>query len=247
MIRVATFNVQSLPLMRPEHVRQDVRLAARKADVILWQEIKPDSYKAAIEALGDEWEHFIPEGIGHNGPISWRKRLFTLEDKGRELLHPGTPKVCESRGITWVRLRRNGTKREVVFVNTHYVARAWDHDGSARLRSDKSEAATQPMRQRMWNEANEKHRAMIADWVAEGYAVVGGGDFNRGGDYPVVGKRYGRTPVRYIDAGGGLDYIFSVNGKRTRIQRVSAENFRGHSDHALKVAHVNLRKRWAHK
>jgi len=244
MIRVATFNVQSLPLMRPERVRQDVRLAARKADVILWQEIKPDNYKAAIRALGSAWEHYIPKGLGNNGPISWRKRLFTLEDKGRELLHDGVAKVCEDRAITWVRLRRNGTQHSIVFVNTHYVARAWNYDGTKALRkNDKGEADQQPMRQDMWNEGNARHKDVIELARAEGYAVIGGGDFNRGGDWKVLGKRIAGEPVRYIDGGGGLDYIYALNGDNTRVRKVRHRNFKGNSDHPLKTVHVELRRK----
>lgn len=243
MIRVATFNVQSLPLMRPEQVREDVRLAARKADVILWQEIKVKSYRAVIEALGTGWDHYFPKGPGSNTPISWRKRMFTLDDKGAELLHDGVKKVCEDRGITWARLTRKGTKHSIVFVNTHYVARAWDLDGTASLRKDKAEAESQPLRQDMWNEGNERHKAVIELARAEGYAVIGGGDFNRGGNWNVLGKRIAGEKVAYIDNGGGLDYLYSLNGDNTRIQKERARTFRAHSDHPLKTVHVNLRKK----
>lgn len=242
MFAIATLNVQSLPLMPHEHVVHDVRLAAEKADVIFWQEIHPSSYRKAITDLGAEWDHHMPTEGG--SPVSWRTKKFHLIETGNDLLHEAKAGVCMQRDITWVRLRRKGSLKQVVFHSVHYVPRAWAEDGTSRHRAIPQEAAEQPMRQRIWREGNVRHKVFIAKWINRGVTVVGGGDFNRGGETAVVGTTIAGVPVQYLDVTGGIDYLFGVPAQRMEIVRFSAESTPVFSDHPLKTAVIAVRRKF---
>lgn len=243
MFRVVTANIKCKPHMPQAHVVSDVRKAARGADVVLWQEIGIARYKQAVRGLGGKWDHFFPNGPGYDQPISWRTDIFAFEHAGVYLLHRGRADYAPDRGITWVQLKHLGTGQHIIFHSVHYVARAWHTNGSPALRSDARIAAQQPGRQAMWLEGRTRHGTVLDEWVAAGLPVIGGGDFNRGGRFPVVGNFVSGRKVRYIDVAGGLDYIFSLDGKQTRIKRVKAKNTHGHSDHPFKSVDVRLKRR----
>lgn len=240
-MRVATFNVQSLPLMSQPHVVSDVKRAGKSAGVILWQEIGPDRYLDAVTALRG-FETFAPHEASE--PVSYRTRWWKRVDGGAELLHEGRAHMLGKREIVWVLLRHRVSRKTVLAHSVHYVARAWAQDGSAAPRTDRAEAAEQAIRQEIWLDGNERHRELLAKWVAEGHAVFGGGDFNR--KYTkVVGTKVGGQPVHYLTPpGASLDYLFFIPNAKLRFALSDVTTTSTvWSDHPLRVARGYLRHR----
>lgn len=235
-MRVVTQNVQALPLMPQKHVREDVRNTAREADVVLWQEIRPQRYRWAVRRLPrGTWAHYMGPRSG-GAPISWRERRYELVEKGNVELHPGKRKVCERRFITWVLLRDRESGCMFVVTNAHYVSKAWSR---ALVGEAKAERIA------IWNAGNETHRELLGTFIRSGYAVVGGGDFNRAAPYPVVGREIASRRVRYATHLGAIDRLYVINGDHyVWSSHIISDTLRDrHSDHAGRRITLQLTRR----
>jgi endonuclease/exonuclease/phosphatase family metal-dependent hydrolase len=235
-MRVVTQNVQALPLMPHRHVLEDVRATAKAADVVCWQEVRPLRYRFALKRLPKgTWSHYMGPRSG-GVPISWRSAKFELIEKGSVLLHPGKAKVCERRYVTYVLLRDLASGQLLAVVNAHYVSKAWSNRLSREAIAE---------RQGIWNAGNEAHVELLARLEAAGYAIVGGGDFNRLSPYPVVGRQVGNKRVRYATHLGSIDRLYVVNGDHAKWSaHIISDTLRDrHSDHAGRRITLQLTRR----
>lgn len=231
MVRIMTQNVCQLPLMPQPHVVHDVELTARESGVVLWQEMRPARYLAAMRNLNPKaWAHYYGGG---GCPISWRKRIWEKLDQGHVLLHLKEPGVCENRYVTWVKLRNRKTGAVAIFHTFHYVPGAWTtrFSRTSRLR-----------RAAMWNHGNEMHRHLVDGWVKDGYAVAGGGDTNSAQKrFPLLGKSIRGKRVRYPVDKNAIDQLVLIDGNDFKWKLDSFERRSGRfSDHQGRRMTVRL-------
>lgn len=214
-MRLVSQNVQSRPRMSAARVSHDILISANEAGIVGWQEIGPASYKDNLRAtLGEHWEtHFptgkLPNGRGHVGAeaISWRHKYWSKVDAGGAILHFPVKDVCHQRYISWALLERVGSEqRQVLVNNVHYVAGAF----SKRNAEDEGLSHTSN-RRKMWEEANERHREFIKEWVDKDVPIAGTGDFNRR-EFEIFGDVIGGRRVHYTAEPLGIDLTYLING-----------------------------------
>lgn len=222
--RITTQNVQALPEMPQPDVVHDVRMTARQSGVIGWQEITPERYDDAVQKLEEEgnWETFWGQGkarkgleraderepVGYDTPISWRAKYWKFQEGGKWLLFEGEAKISKPRWLTWVRLEHRRTGAQVMFVNVHFISKAWS-DKPAHRKDERPE---------MWRKA---WRALV-DWLSEmidefpEMAICLMGDFNaklnrdaHAFDPSSVARR--RIRGTFPNA---IDHLFFINGRK---------------------------------
>lgn len=203
-IRFVSQNVRAKPEMLQKRVEADVNLTASQAGVVGWQEIVPERYRQAIRDLGPDWTHVF--GVGTDEAISWRTRWWTLVDQGQMKLTEKAPGLKGTdTDLLWVVLESYIGARIVVNVS-HYLPRAWGPRTG-------QEAKEQAERQRLWTAGNQVHRGKVAAWVAQGYPVVGMGDFNSQLRRDLtMGEAISGKPVRYAVGDQAVDQLWFVDG-----------------------------------
>lgn len=220
--------------------------------VVGLQEMYPDAFMQQLAQL-DGWGH-----IGHPGgpsskavlggsPIAWCNKGWTLVHHGSEVLNPGHAGISYERRIAWVLLQRLGHRegRHVLVTSRQYVARAWGLDGTRTRRHNPAQAAEQPRRQAIWDDANAADINLLHD-LTERFpdaAQVHMGDCNRAGRNPIWGHAIGGRRVRYV--AHGLDYIGFVNGQSLTWRYGRHQVVRLHSDHAALIVPATLHGRSA--
>ncbi|AWY07569.1 hypothetical protein SEA_YOSIF_5 [Streptomyces phage Yosif] len=224
-------NVKALPRMSTDKVVHDVNLSASQAGIIGWQEIKFADYRDAITDL-EAFDTYFPKGDGGHRfaqPISWRKRVWEKVEAGQVKLHDGTPKMCETRFIAWVLLRRRRDGLMVLVHNTHYVP--------GHKKDDKRELA-----QKMQAEGRKIHQAFLAQWVAKGVPTIGFGDYNQ--RERIFGSRIHYAKVHYPVNPGTIDWIVLTDGLDFRWDVQEFKKLTGRfSDHQGRFARASLSKR----
>jgi hypothetical protein len=175
------------------------------APVIGWQEAEvaqTPGVMAKLRAIPG-YKTFFPAGDGKKRfsanavPISWQRSTFTLLAKGAKLTHGGEAHVTPSRWVTWVVLRNTNTQKSFVFVNTHFISKAYTGHPERRARWDAHLAV---LRERV---------AALATQYAAPVVVVG--DFNR----PAYSPLPGLTPVRTPSKRPSYDQIYATTGLNT--------------------------------
>lgn len=237
MFSVATANIQSLPRMPLEFVREDLEtvegVLIENVRLAGLQEIRHEEEKGAVHDLFKDG--YTACQLGTAEPILFQclNSHWSVESSGKAILMPGQVAVAPTQYLTWVKLV-DKTGRKAVFNNTHYVSKAWgNHD------LPKTQVW---LRRQMWNGANEKHLKYIQRWAANGYAVIGVGDYNRM-DYPVVGERIVK-PTRSVHywVHGGIDYIWGINSKETHWEFKTKGKVEQHGDHPVHYVVLNAGK-----
>lgn len=232
-VRVETINIQGVPRMSREFVKEDVaRSASRPVDIIFRQEISHDDYKHIVTTHQSAiWQtRFINLPI----PISFRRSAqWTLVPAMTDYqrMHEGKAGVSSARYIAWVGLRNQETGRTVVFMNTHFVSGAW---------SDR-EVEDRQWRRKKWNVHYAKMKSQILAFHKKGVDVVFGGDFNR----HQVAEFH---PNQVWLANRGIDKIGIVRapplaplGSPSAVKLTRSNIVGGfHSDHDARVVHFEL-------
>ncbi len=206
---VMSVNVKSNPLMTQDKVLHDVKRAAKKGEIIGWQEIAPERYRQAIRNLPG-FSHFMPKGL--QTPISWKTSEFKLLDSGVERMHNGKAGISPHRTVAWVKLKNKDTGETIIHMNTHLVSGAWN---TKIQRSD-------PWRQAMWKQHITKMGKMVERFEKQGHPVTITGDFNRN-HFKVFGNKVDYdSGIRAGTHGSStLDYVMS--SKHKGLKKVSSK------------------------
>lgn len=223
--RVATLNIQSVPLMSLDKVRADVRKASHLADVILWQEIQPEGYKTVVASLAQHG--FQTEHLDTECPISYRTDSWEKVDAGKIKTHGGLPKVSPYRVVTWVRLRHRSTSAVITFVNTHMVSGGWSHRSVFQ----------RAWRRHMWKRHFRKQSKLITHLVQDhGDTVVGGGDHNRANIPKFI-------PTQMWISSAGIDDLYYVPGPRAKVGVEQHDTVPGfNSDHDMRRGFLTIER-----
>jgi hypothetical protein len=230
-MHLVTSNVRNNPDMVREHVRHDMAAVSKLGGVILWQEVaEPDDWADLRATLPeDEWQHI---GMDDECPISVWRGKWQVRRSGRVPLHGGKAAVSPHRVAQWAELVAKGSSilavPPVVVVNTHFVSGAYSHAG--QLAED--------WRVAMWDKAHAGLTALVADFHAQGLTVLGGGDFNRTGEWP--GFAEGHRWLMH----GGYDHLWCAEadtGARIRLDTTGTLGLDDlYTDHPARWAHVTV-------
>ena len=239
--RIVTANIQSFPAdaMTDAQALEDLRENAEVADIVLLQEIAPRYKPLVAQAFpAAEWEVFF--GADDNSePVAFRTDLFTALDKKATVLHPSVAKMHFRRHITHLHLRHRASGIAFHVTNLHMVAGAFSQPPHAN----------RELRVREWNTGIAKHLNQVFSFAAAGEPVIGGGDYNRRlGLHPALGAEVDERPVKYAVDQKSIDLLWCVDGDTLRWNLLERQVFPGregkrpqrHSDHAARLAHVQL-------
>jgi hypothetical protein len=219
--RFVTENVKSNPTMPQSHVEHDVRAGASLGDVLLWQEISPPRYKAAVEHLPDRWRTVRD---GTEDPISFDTSTWHLVTSGRKLLSRGRAHVTPDRWATWAALQNVATRRVLVFMDTHYVSSAWND----------RPVPHKAWRRRTWKTEWNRQDALVDELHGRGFTIMGGGDFNR-----VTLPRFGAGQVDLNS--GSIDHLWVLPGAANDVDPGDASSYRQlYSDHDAVVGRFTV-------
>lgn len=222
-MKLVTQNVQCIPEMSQDDVREDVTATGKTGNVIGWQEINIDRYRSAVRMFTPAHMHHYmgPEGCAE--PISWDFRYWEALDAGFHVLHEQS-QFTETRYITHVLLKNKKTGIRVMMNNAHYIP-AFLSMGDVDERN------------RIWEAGNKRHRQLLETWNERGLAICGTGDFNRQGS--VLGSRIGRSKVRYVSADSSIDKLYVIGSSKTfwKVEGMRELKPR-HSDHNGRLALV---------
>jgi hypothetical protein len=238
-LRFMTQNVQALPLMPQPDVVEDVKLTAKEAGIICWQEIGPDRYEKAVEGLGTRWSHFFGTVGDIDNPISWRDRQWNLVKSGQVKLHDGKAKLSKTKWLSWVKLEHKKTGARIIVHNWHYINGAFNNEVNPQ----------EALRLPTWKQDNAVHRELVRGWIDQGLPIIGGGDANRrhGHDLgPLLGKTLAGKKVRYPVSDRSIDVIVVINGENWswEVDDKNGETMPGrNSDHRGRRARVRLVKK----
>jgi hypothetical protein len=199
-----TANIKGNPLMTLDKVEEDLRRIINsldgKAGAVGLQEMWDPGYRGVLLKVAEE----LGWGVDHEetaNPIIWDKRYFEYYPAGGHgvaQLHEGKAAVTPHRTYTWIALRRIGTNRVFIFVNTHYVSGAW----TTAFRS------FQAWRKAMWEQSWDREDAFVDSLVAKGFLVVLTGDFNK-----TTVEKFDEGQIDLIDGTGGIIHLALINGK----------------------------------
>lgn len=221
-LRVCTANIQNTPDMPDWKVREDVRTAKRRCDLILWQEISERAdHRAVTSVLGANWRT-TPRSNGKI-PISWRTgRLTKIGDLATIRVSRGTPACSRTqpsynpaRYISRVPFRVKGYGDRLTVVNLHFPQR--------RTKCHQSITAQR------WREAYNNTRMALPTSTP----VLVGGDWNRReGEIPAMTSWHWIT-----ERPRSLDHMAVA---RTGYLTRDKFTVRLHSDHALSGSVLHL-------
>ena len=213
-LRVCTANVQNTPDMPDHQVREDVRVAGRSCDLVLWQEIGERSdYRAVREALGRPWA--TTSRTRGAVPISWRTdRLRGAGEPRVVQVSDPTPRCPNGRAsynparwVTLAPLQLRTTGQRFTALSLHYPQR---NGCRKEHRADR------------WHQAWTTTR----DHLPPGALVIGGDWNRREPEIPSMTRWHWVTPApRALDHIAVAHTGWRVSDKFTR---------RLHSDHSLR-------------
>lgn len=238
--RVTTANIQQYPRLIPD-VEQSFTKVLSGSDIVGWQEIGNATYKKKLKAIG-RFRHIFqgPIKAGHfvETPISVRDGIEVRKTGEIQWQEPNpTTKRLVNRFASRVVLELGGKPVDVYSV--HFIARAWNADGTAKPRPKKSEAAEQPLRQKGWQNA---HDALMADLKESGNGpAIILTDQNRM-RVPILPDTFKGRKVHAVR--NGIDWIYFIDGKGSKWELVGNKtNIPNASDHAAVMQRVRLVKK----
>lgn len=227
-LTVVTSNIKNNPDLSREHVLHDTRAVSRLGGVVLWQEIAEADDRADLQTSlpPGAWTHV---GLEDECPISLFTGNWNVHRTGSILLHGGKAAVSPHRVARWAEVSRKGSAQlPFVLLNTHWVSGAFSHAGQA----------AEDWRVEMWNRAHDKASALVQQFLAEDLTVIGGGDYNRTGEWP------GFAPQHRWLLHGGFDHLWTCEAERgTQVHLTSAGTLgldELYTDHPARWVHLGL-------
>lgn len=217
-------------------VRHAVTTGGRLAKPLVgWQEIGEgdgDAREARWinEHFGKGFRNvFETDKAAHRVPMSIPTE-FNVVDRRVTRVHGGKGGVSPNRVITEAVLELAADPElRFVFVNTHYVAGAWNGT------DDPHEA----WRRRMWARHFRTHRDDVLDhWHSRGYPVIWTGDVNRSRMPLLLPKREKRAFSRGIDQ---IAWVPGTNGTEIRLKGTKTVPMHVDNHHA-RVAVMQIRR-----
>ncbi len=214
---VVTANIGRNNLGRREQAIRDVRRAVTidgqlTKPLVGWQEIGEGDGDTKERGWIDQYfgtqyrNLFLRHETASRVPMSI-PRSFNLVDSRVTFVHGGRAGVTPHRVITQAVLARaSDPQTRFVFVNTHYVAGAWNG------KEDSHEA----WRDDMWRRHFRMHRDnVLGHWRSRGFPVLWTGDVNRD-PMPLLMPTYEkRAFARGIDQ---IGWVPGTNGTQLRLR-----------------------------
>jgi hypothetical protein len=237
---VVTANIGRKHLDQRERAIRDVRHAVKTGSgfakpLVGWQEIG----EGDDDGREPRWinEHFgkgfrnifETDKSAHRVPMSIPTE-FNIVDRRSTPVHGGMDGVSPNRVINQAVLElASDPQLRFVFVNTHYVAGAWNG----------KEDSHESWRRRMWKRHFRTHRDdVLAHWHSKGYPVIWTGDVNRSPMPLLVPKREKRAFRSGIDQ---IAWLPGTNG--TEIRLTDTKTVPMHvDDHHARVALMQIRR-----
>lgn len=237
---VVTANIGRTHLGRREQAIRDVRHAVTINDrlakpLVGWQEIgegDDDGMEPRFinQHFGSGYRNiFEYDEEAHRVPMSV-PREYDIVDRRVTRVHGGKSGVSPHRVITEAVLQRaNNPQLRFVFVNTHYVAGAWNG------KEDPHEA----WRDDMWGRHFRDHRdKVLGHWRSRGFPVIWTGDVNRSPMPLLLPQHEKRAFGRGIDQ---IGWVTGTNGTQIRLRRTKVVPM--HVDgHDARVAILQVRR-----
>ncbi|CAM3513558.1 hypothetical protein [Stackebrandtia soli] len=237
---VITANIGRSNLGQRERAIRDVRNAVRidgglAKPLVGWQEIRegdPDDNEPRWinKHFGSAYQNIYEwDSPAHRVPMSVPKAYKILERRVTSC-HGGKAGVTPARYITQALLSRaDDPQLRFVFVNTHYVAGAWNGktDSHEKWRVD------------MWRQHFRRQRDnVIGYWRGRGFPVIWTGDVNRSAMPLFVPNQEKRAFAKGIDQ---IGWIPGGNGTQIRLNRTATVPM--HVDgHSARVAIMQVRR-----
>lgn len=206
---VVTANIRNTPDLPRDQVRADTLAVKQLGGVLLWQEIaeQDDRDDLTHSCPPERWMHV---GMNTECPMSFYRSKWTVRASGNELLHGGKAGVSPARYVTWAEVIAKGQDPDlippVVVMNTHWVSGGFSNPGQQ----------AEEWRRAQWNVAHLKQTALVARFLAAGRTVIGGGDFNRTGEWT------GFAPQHRWLMHGGYDHLWTCEaqlGAKVRLEK----------------------------
>jgi hypothetical protein len=237
---VVTANIGRKNLGQRERAIRAVRHAVTKGGrvakpLVGWQEIGEGDNDGKEprwinEHFGNGFRNiFETHKAAHRVPMSIPTE-FNIVDRRVTPVHDGLGGVSPNRVITEAVLElASDPQLRFVFVNTHYVAGAWNG------KKDSHEA----WRRRMWKRHFRSHRDdVLAHWHSQGYPVIWTGDVNRSPMPLLLPTHEKRAFNRGIDQ---IAWIPGTNGTEIRLTGTKTVPMHVDSHHA-RVAMMQIRR-----
>jgi hypothetical protein len=218
--RFLGMNIKGTPAMRYEFVAHDLRVAKRKADVVVVQEFRWTWYWKALRNTltgkdkADPLWGFSP-GVkaGARNPVKgaqgafWNRSMWKRLDTMVRLLHWGAAKISENRFMRAVLLSYRGTDFVCWFFTTHFVVKGDEKRDPAK-------------RRKMMDTDLDNMTRMLKKMVATGHPIMGQLDANihKGSEV------YDRFIAMVKAHGGkfhgdlGIEFLFTIDGRDVRIE-----------------------------
>jgi hypothetical protein len=172
------------------------------------------------------WEY---DDVAHRVPMSI-PRDYDIVDRRVTRVHGGKAGVSPHRVITEAVLERaDDPQTRFVFVNTHYVAGAWNG----------KEDPYEGWRDDMWGRHFRAHRDdVIGHWRSRGFPVIWTGDVNRSPMPLLLPNHEKRAFAHGIDQ---IGWVSGTNGTQIRLRRTKTVPMHVDS-HNARVAIMQIRR-----
>lgn len=228
-MRLANANIMGRPRMSEAQVRDDLNeiYATFKPNVLNGQEIARLYYKETWKLVAKR-NGLATYGGSTSNPISISPAAYKVEKTVITPLSPAKFPITPAHELVTVLAHRpDGLK--VAFQNAHYVPGAYSDHKVTWLK----------WRRQTWDNSWAVQSAEVSKLLAQGYTVIGSGDFNRY-DLPVFHPRQ----VQLWDH--GYDHIWAIPAQNIQVHyhdRMIIRTAGLYTDHAALLAELTLTRR----
>lgn len=213
--RFVGMNIRGTPAMRADQVAGDLAAGQSASDVLVAQEFRWPWYwrtaarspRAGVWRSSPGYTYATAHPVFAGQPVLWDGSLWERRATDVSLAHPGAAGISEDRHVRAVRLRDRDSRLAVWFLSTHFVVGGDQAGDSARRRQLL---------------ATDLHAldTTLTRLRRSGHGVIAQLDANirpGGWAYPVLLRVLARHGAR-LHGTHGVEYLFTVDGPRSRVQ-----------------------------
>lgn len=230
-LRVSTANIQNFPDMSDSKTRADIKATLAASDLIFWQELAEAQDHKALDDLD---VGFTSTVVRTECPISARSAL--LKPVGA----PIVTKISDSLGAGSHSPARYMTEQrytwsvptglpDVWSIGNHYVNSAWNAKRVPKKTQRKLE----------WKKGHAVHQKHALAALANGFIVIGGGDYNRS----IIDTPSFHPRQKWVVGGKGIDGVYVIPPLSVNIGAGASTNRNLNSDHNLRTVRLSLSAR----